>query len=90
VARIDAREVGLVTVDLGGGRHKKGDPIDHRVGVVVRAKVGIRVAEGAPLCDVHAADETAAAWAARRLQTAFTLQEGVAAPLPVILDRVGE
>jgi pyrimidine-nucleoside phosphorylase len=90
VAHIDARAVGLVTVDLGGGRHKKGDPIDHRVGVVVRAKVGSRVEEGEPLCHVHAADEAAAGWAVRRLEAAFTLQESDAAPLPVILDRVGE
>ena len=90
VARIDAREVGLVTVDLGGGRHKKGDPIDHRVGVVVRAKVGSRVEKGEPLCFVHAADEAGAGWAVLRLQAAFILQEGDVAALPVILDRVGD
>jgi pyrimidine-nucleoside phosphorylase len=90
VARIDAREVGLVAVDLGGGRLKKGDPIDHRVGVVVRAKVGSKVEEGEPLCDVHAADEAAAARAAHRLQAAFAVQEGDVAALPVILDQVGD
>jgi NAD(P)H-flavin reductase len=42
VHAIDARTVGLVTVDLGGGRLKKGDPVDPAVGVLLRAKVARR------------------------------------------------
>ena len=44
-------------MDLGGGRKRKEDAIDPRVGVVVRAGVGTRVAEGDPLVEIHAADE---------------------------------
>lgn len=90
VTLIDAREIGLVTVDLGGGRHKKGDPIDHRVGVVVHAKIGERVQAGEPLCDLHAADEASADWAEARLRAAFSMQDESVLPLPVILDRVGD
>jgi len=42
-------------VRLGAGREKKGDPIDHRTGVVLHAKVGDRVERGEPYADVHVA-----------------------------------
>lgn len=88
VQQIDAREVGLTTVELGGGRHKKGDPIDYRVGVVLRSKVGAQVQQGDPLCDLHAADETSAQQAVARLQAAYTIGAEPAAPLPIVLDRI--
>jgi len=33
IAAIDAREIGLTAMLLGGGRAKKGDPVDHAVGI---------------------------------------------------------
>jgi pyrimidine-nucleoside phosphorylase len=88
VQRIDARAIGLATVEMGGGRTKKGDPIDHRVGVVVHAKVGAPVQAGDPLCDVHAANAADAAVAVERIQAAYTITDAPAAPLPIVLDRV--
>jgi pyrimidine-nucleoside phosphorylase len=88
VHSIDARALGLVVVALGGGRQKKGDPIDPRVGVMVHAKVGDEVAEGDPLCTVHAVDENAAHWVMDRLIEAYTLRPEPAAPLPILLDRI--
>lgn len=88
VQRIDAREIGLATVDLGGGRHKKGDAIDHRVGVLVDVKVGALVETGTQLCQVHAADRQGAEAAVRRVQAAYTIGDAPAAPLPIVLDRV--
>ena len=89
VQRIEAREVGLTLVDLGGGRQKKGDGIDLRVGVVLAAKVGARVEPGALLCTVHAADLAAAQVAAKRLQTAYTIGAEPVTPLPILLERIG-
>jgi pyrimidine-nucleoside phosphorylase len=88
VHAIDARAVGLVAVALGGGRQKKGDPIDPRVGVMVEAKVGSRVAAGDPLCTIHAADDSSAAWVVDRLLEAYTLQPEPAGRLPILLDRI--
>jgi pyrimidine-nucleoside phosphorylase len=56
LAEIRADAVGLATVELGGGRQKKGDSIDYAVGIVLDAKVGDRVESGQPLCWVHAND----------------------------------
>ena len=88
VHAIDARAVGLVAVALGGGRQKKGDPIDARVGVMVQAKVGSQVAAGDPLCTIHAADESSAAWVVDRLLEAYTLRSEPTANLPILLDRI--
>lgn len=54
VAGLDAAEVGKTGVELGGGREKKGDPIDHSVGIICHAKVGAQLAAGDPLFTIHA------------------------------------
>lgn len=88
VHRIDAREVGLAVVDLGGGRQKKGDAIDVRVGALVKAKVGSRVHKGETLCEVHAANGESGTSAVARIQAAYTIAPEECAPLPVVLDYV--
>lgn len=88
VHRIDSRGVGLAVVDMGGGRRKKGDAIDHGVGVVLAAKVGDAVREGDSLCTIYAADENAAAQAQEHIPTLYTIHAEPAATLPVIYGRV--
>jgi pyrimidine-nucleoside phosphorylase len=88
VQRIDAREIGLACVALGGGRQKKGDPIDHRVGIIVQAKVGDQVAPGDLLCTIHAADQAAAETVTQRIRAAYTLSNTPQPPLPMIYERV--
>jgi pyrimidine-nucleoside phosphorylase len=51
---INARVVGETAVALGGGRIRKGDPIDHAVGLVVHYKVGDWVEAGKILFTIHA------------------------------------
>lgn len=51
---IRAREVGEAVVLLGGGRAKKGDEIDHSVGIDVHHKVGDWVEAEQPLFTVYA------------------------------------
>ena len=72
VTGLDARAVGLAVVALGGGRQRKGDEIDHCVGVVLNSKVGDRVANGDLLCTVHAGDTNAADLAAERVLNAYS------------------
>jgi len=71
VADLDARQIGLTSMLLGGGRAKKGDVIDHAVGVVLQAKIGDRVEKGQPLMTVHANDEGKLAGAQQRLLAAY-------------------
>lgn len=88
VERLFAREIGLTCVDLGGGRQKKGDLIDHAVGILVEAKVGTQITAGDTLCTVYAADHEDAAQAANRIQRAYQIGNNRTAALPIIYDRI--
>jgi pyrimidine-nucleoside phosphorylase/thymidine phosphorylase len=49
IAGVDAAEVGLAVVDLGGGRARVEDEIDKGVGFLAEVKIGDEVREGSPL-----------------------------------------
>ena len=73
VAKCDARIIGEVIRDLGGGRLTKESAIDYGVGVDQIAKPGERVEKSGVLCRVHAANTAQARTAAARLKTAFEI-----------------
>ena len=73
VSHIRAEQVGLVSMHLGGGRATKEDVIDLSVGVVLRKKVGDRVAKGESLGTIHASDPQKAAEAYGMLRDCFEL-----------------
>jgi len=73
VAALDARGVGVAALDLGAGRRRKGDPVDPAVGIVLRARIGDRVAPGDPLAEIHARTEAAWEETAARLRTLYRL-----------------
>ncbi|MCQ3980028.1 MAG: pyrimidine-nucleoside phosphorylase, partial [Anaerolineae bacterium] len=81
IAGVDAAEVGKTGVDLGGGRAKKGDPIDYAVGILVHAKVGAQLAQGDLLFTIHANDPAKLEAARQRLLAAVAWSEtAVSAP----------
>jgi thymidine phosphorylase len=84
VAAIDTEEVGLTIVDLGGGRLKKGDPIDPSVGLELAVRLGDWVTPGQPLAVVHAATKAAGEAACRRVQQAITVQAQAVQPPPLV------
>jgi pyrimidine-nucleoside phosphorylase len=81
--RIDARTVGEVSVRLGAGRARKGDPIDHAVGIVVLAKVGDRIRVGDPLFIIHAKDALSASEVQGALLSGVEYSTRPVAPLPL-------
>lgn len=83
IAGIHARKVGETAVLLGAGRAKKGDPIDHAVGILVHQKVGNAVEEGEALFTVHANREDLLAQARAALLAAHTWSDGPVEPLPL-------
>lgn len=80
---INAREVGETSVDLGAGRAKKGDPIDHAVGIVVHHKVGDFVRQGDVLFTIHANDRSKLLQAKERLLKALSWSTVPVQPLPL-------
>jgi pyrimidine-nucleoside phosphorylase len=88
VEAVDSRAIGLAVMALGGGRQKKGDPIDYGVGVVVHAKVGDFVDRNAPLCTIHAVSQAAAERVMEQITAAYELGDRPVVPLPILLRRV--
>ena len=88
VRRIAADEIGIASVRLGAGREKKGDPIDHRTGIVLHAKVGARVERGAAFAEVHHAGRPADALAIAQVRAAFAWSTGPVAPRKLVLGRI--
>jgi pyrimidine-nucleoside phosphorylase len=78
---INAQIIGETSVELGAGRAKKGDPIDHAVGIVVHHKVGERVKKGEALFTLHANDEAKLAAARARVLAAHTWSAKKVKPL---------
>jgi len=83
---VNAREIGLASVDLGAGRAKKGDSIDHAVGLVIHHKVGDRVRKGEPLFTIHANDAAQLKAAKARVLAAHRFSAKKVEPLPLFYE----
>ena len=86
---IDAREVGLAIVELGGGRKRGDERIDGRVGFSDILPVGAAVNAERPLAVVHAASQEAAQAAAARYAAACTITTTEPATRDVVAERLG-
>lgn len=86
LAQVNAQMIGEESVTLGAGRARKGDPIDHTVGIVVHRRVGDQVAHGEVLATVHANDTATLASVRERLRQAFLWSENPVPPLPLFYE----
>ena len=86
VSQCDARIIGEVIRDLGGGRLTKDSVINFDVGVDQIAKPGERVEKSGALCRVHAADYAQAQSAIARLKTAFEISAKRPAKIPLVVE----
>ncbi|MCJ7534502.1 MAG: thymidine phosphorylase, partial [Anaerolineales bacterium] len=87
---INACIVGETAVQLGAGRAKKSDSIDHSVGIEVLHNVGDYVDEDQPVYVVHANNQERLAAASERLLTALQWSETPVEPLPLFYKVIGE
>ncbi len=88
VREVRARHVAGVAMELGAGRERKEDPVDHAVGIVCRAKRGHRVEVGEPLAEIHARDDSAARTAEAELLSAYEIGDEPG-PRPLVLEVIG-
>jgi thymidine phosphorylase len=88
IAGMNARDVGVAIIDLGGGRRRHGDAIDPAVGFTDVRAVGTPVGEGEPLAMVHAASAEDVARAVAALQAAIHIADATPAVGPVVSGRV--
>ncbi|HEX3889471.1 MAG TPA: thymidine phosphorylase [Verrucomicrobiae bacterium] len=86
VSKCDARIIGEVIRDLGGGRLTKDSQINYDVGVDQIAKLGERVEKSAILCRVHATGSVQAKKAIAQLKAAFEISARRPAKTPLIVQ----
>ena len=89
VVRVGARAIAQAAMELGAGRARKSDPIDHAVGVVMRVAVGDRVDAGAPLAEIHARSEAAATHAEQTVLSGVALGEAPVERPSVLIETIG-
>ena len=75
VSHIQAEQVGLVSMHLGGGRVTKESEIDLSVGVFLHKKVGDRVEIGESLGTIHASSPEKAEQAAELLRRCYSFSD---------------
>ena len=86
VIRCDARIIGEIVRDLGGGRMTKASIIQPEVGVDALAKPGEKLKRGDLLARIHAMSIEQATHACARLRTAFTLSPRPPLEQPLIVE----
>ena len=88
VESIDALAVGLASLELGAGRIRKEDKVDHAAGLVIQAPVGTQVRAGEPLVTVHARSKELVDRVTPRLEKAWRLSPNEVKRPPHVLARV--
>jgi len=88
VASLDTRAIGLAVIELGGGRRRAGDAIDHSVGVECLLRLGDRVESGEPLFRVYGHDRETVERVRRGLFKALELSLEPVPTRPLVLGRV--
>jgi len=88
VTAMNARDIGLVVVELGGGRRRADDKLDHTVGLTHCVGLGRKLTAGEPMVIVHAASEVAADAAIARLQQVIEIDDAKAATRPIVVERI--
>jgi len=88
VQAIDAEAIGLLARDLGAGRRRMGDPIDHAAGILLYRKVGEEIGEGELLGRIFC--RRGMEGAEERLRGAIRIGESRPASSPLVRKVIGE
>lgn len=89
IASQETRDIGLIVVEMGGGRTANGQDIDHRVGITGVLPVGTKVSKGDVIAQIHANDDTQADKAISQYLNAVAISEQAPEVMPVIHSIVG-
>lgn len=75
VTEVDPLELGLVSMDLGGGRKKVGDKINHSTGLVMMKKIGDEVRRGDALIEIYYDVDDLDRSFLRRVEKAYKIED---------------
>lgn len=84
VCSIDGQKIGRAIVELGGGRRRLGDAIDHCVGLEMLVGLGDAIEAGQPLVHVYGRDRSGLAAALQTVRAAIEVSRQPVVPPPLI------
>ena len=88
LASCKTRDLGMVVVELGGGRRKPSDMIDPAVGISNILPLGFKVEKGEPIAIVHAASKEEAERAVKSIAAYFEIADSAPETSASILERI--
>lgn len=88
VQHVDSQEVGMVSSELGAGRHTKSDNIDYSAGIVFKHRVGDRVSVGDTIATLYSSKVTDFSLCSERLLEAFTVGDVKLPQMAITITKV--
>ena len=88
VSRIHNDRLGLAVIEMGGGRKKLGDPLDHSVGIECLVRLGDSVESGQAVARVFCDDDSKAAYASELVAASFVIGPDGQSP-DLIIETIG-
>jgi len=86
ISKINSKAIGELVNKIGGGRNRKGEEIDHSVGIILNYKVGDYVENGATLAYIHVNDYGNKEELIKEVRSAFEITENKTEKMKMILD----
>lgn len=86
ISSIDAEGIGMAAVELGAGRKKAGEAIDHSAGIIFEKTFGDRVSRGDCLCRIYTNDCSAVPQASEKILQAISISDSIPVKNPLIYD----
>jgi pyrimidine-nucleoside phosphorylase len=86
ITKMDTEALGMAVIDLGGGRRRMGDAVNHSVGIEMLVKIGDEIASGEPIANVFAERKVSAI--VSRVSGAITIGDSPGEWPEFIVERV--
>jgi pyrimidine-nucleoside phosphorylase/thymidine phosphorylase len=87
VNAIDGKQLGRAVIEMGGGRRKQGDALNHHVGIEALVRLGDRVEAGQPLANLLT-DQADVEALRHQVAAAYLIEETRLEPPPLVLRTV--
>lgn len=88
ISDIDTRKIGLVVVELGGGRMRADQSIDHSVGLTEIAELGQNISKGETLCVIHSISKEDAERVTGNVLNSFHITSDKVKLSPLVLETI--
>lgn len=88
VCRINTERIGMAIIEMGGGRKKIGEEINHSVGLEFLVRIGDKIEEGQPIAKLYCDDRKIAEYAASLVSLAVGILPTPTEAPKLIIERI--